>query len=162
LGAPARRIVVHYDRYDINRVYVRHPGSGVWLAVPRAGHNARTLGPCSEMWEQAVRRLGLGVIDGPLSEQEIQSRAAELRNLWSEEAMTDARVARLAAVERSRIGQIAHDLQDLSPEFARLAYGEGSEPLTPPVAAVTDDPFDVVDDEDWLDADEVDNEGLAL
>lgn len=165
VGTPARRLTVYYDRNDVSRVYARHPASGDWLCIHRAGAEA-SLPPCSDMWDLGLRSGALQPASQALSPRQVEDTTADLHNRWSEAAMSDKRMARIVAVERGRATQYAHDLHDLSPEFQALAFPVESDHAETAVRAITkesDDPFDDADPEDdFFDLDAIDQDGLAI
>lgn len=166
VGAKAERITVYYDRWDVSRVYVRHPRTGEWMRIPRTGEAAGASMPCSELWDRALNMNVFNRGRDPLTAGQIQSLAANLHNRWSEEAMTDKRLARMAAIENGRASAYAHDLVDQSPEFRKLAFGDDDLDAVGSVetSAQSDDPFDEAqeEDEDFFDLEAIEGDGLAL
>ncbi len=53
-GARPRPLTVHYDRWDISRVYVRHPVERTWMMIPRVDPQQLAMPPCTELLHHAA------------------------------------------------------------------------------------------------------------
>ncbi|WP_156971422.1 hypothetical protein [Knoellia sinensis] len=164
VGAPARPLTVYWDRWDTDRVYARHPVTGDYLCIPRAGAAIPTRMPATELFDRAVRAQIVTSTGRPLTGPQVSQLRAEFINRHSEDAFASRNEARLAALEASRSRDYAHDLADASPEFRKLAFGD-DDVVTGQLVDTTADSdeildADLADDED--DPDEtLDFTGLA-
>lgn len=123
VGGPARQLLVFYDRWDVSRVYTRHPMTGEWLCIPRAGDSPDAQMPCSDMFEKAIRTQVIRGDHRPLRPNDAATARAQFVNRWAPERLTDRNEARIRAIEDSRQHDYAHDLQDAPAEFRQLAFG---------------------------------------
>ncbi|WP_354588560.1 Mu transposase C-terminal domain-containing protein [Janibacter sp. UYMM211] len=147
VSGPARRLLVFYDRWDVSRVYTRHPITGEWLCIPRAGDTTDAQMPCSDMFDKAIRTQVIRGDHRPLRPNDAATARAQFVNRWAPERLTDRNEARIRAIEDSRQHDYAHDLQDAPPEFRRLAFGDepARDGLTARVVPATADSDDILD-----------------
>lgn len=159
VGTPATPLLVFYDRWDVSRVYTRHPVTGEWLCIPRAGESPQARMPCSDAFDTAIRKQLIRGDSRPMSATDLANASAEFVNRWAPEKFTDRNEARILALEAGRAHDYAHDLADASPEFRELAFGSSDdrEPLPGEIVQTTADSDDILDS-DLADQDDQDEE----
>lgn len=162
VGAPARPLTVYWDRWDTDRVYARHPATGDYLCIPRAGAAIATRMPTTELFDRAVRAQILTGTARPLGGAAVSQLRADFINRHSEDAYASRNEARLASLEASRIRDFTHDMSDASPEFRRLAFGD-DDVVAGRVVATTADSDEILDADLAVDEDDdtIDFSGLA-
>lgn len=122
-GARPRKVTVYFDRYDVSRVYLRHPATGAWLRIPQTGSGIGVLMPHSEMMEKLVHYHVKRDSPHRLTEAEAQHILALIHNKYGQDGALDSHIRHVAAIETFRASQYAVDLADASPEFLELAFG---------------------------------------
>lgn len=167
VGTPATPLLVFYDRWDISRVYTRHPVTGEWLCIPRAGESPQALMPCSDAFDTAIRKQLIRGDSRPLNATDLTNASAEFVNRWAPEKFTDRNEARILALEAGRAHDYAHDLADASPEFRELAFGSSDDRETLPGdivqttadsdAILDSDLADLADQDEEIDLDNLDD-----
>ncbi|MEJ7773779.1 MAG: Mu transposase C-terminal domain-containing protein [Nocardioidaceae bacterium] len=118
----ARQVIAYYDRWDVTRIYLRHPQTKQWICVPQATPGGTAVRPFSELITEQAREAYLSGKTKPLTDDEIHEAEVRLLARWSSGAVTDRKELRYRAVEQSRQRQLAHDLSTSSEELRRLAY----------------------------------------
>lgn len=162
VGTAATPLLVFYDRWDVSRVYTRHPVNGEWLCIPRVGESPEARMPCSDAFDTAIRKQLIRGQSRPLSATDLTSASAEFVNRWAPEKFTDRNEARIRALEAGRAHDYAHDLADGSPEFRELAFGspDGREALRGEIVQTTADSDDILDADLADHDDEIDLDNL--
>lgn len=156
VGTGNKLILVFYDRWDVSRVYTRHPVTHEWMCIPRVGETREERMPCSDLFDKAIRRQ---LIDGrsrPLSATDRSTADAQFVNRWAPGRFADRNEARIRAVEAGRAHDYAHDLADASPEFRQLAFGNKTDdtPLRGEVVEASADSDEILDADLVADGDE--------
>lgn len=131
-GAKPRPLTVHYDRWDISRVYVRHPVERTWMMIPRVGPHQLAMPPCTELLHHAALAQTLRQERGSLHPDQVQLAEMRLYMNWSRGIFEDRQAQRMAALEASRSAMHAHDLEDATDEYRTLAYPDGTDLPEPP------------------------------
>lgn len=121
-GTKAKPVVVYFDRFDVTRIYLRHPSTHEWLCVPQATPGGGAVAPFSELVTDVARRMYVSGQQRPLTDDETHQAEVRLLARWNSGALTDRREMRLRAVEQSRQRQLAHDWADAGDELRRMAF----------------------------------------
>lgn len=125
LGVRARNVLIRYDPYDFDRIFLRHPTTGVWLCVPLLDRQRGTQAPYSDLAEDAPSSQ----VRAPLTEQERVLAESALRSEFTTraDAEKDNRLRRSVEAARKEV----HDLDlitagdavlDLIAESERTAH----------------------------------------
>jgi transposase InsO family protein len=154
-GRSPAKVTAHYDRWDVSKVYLRHPEDKAWLMVPRWNPEGLTLAPYSEALTSAAIAEHLEGRNKPLSPTEVLRAEAQLHAAWNAGTFENRRYQRQAALEAARAAQYAHDLEDATDEFRDLAFPSRGA-LAAPITSYESD------DDEVLDYGDVEPYGFAL
>lgn len=158
LDAAGRPITVHYDRWDLSRIYVRHPFENRWICVPMATPAGTAVAPFSEaLTRHAISSHLSGA--RPTSKDELAAREQQLLANWNAGVFADRRERRINALEHERQTTYARDVADWSDEMRELAFPP--RPVEPDTALVGFEDADL-DDAAVFDYADDDVDGLAL
>ena len=162
VGTPAKPLLVFYDRWDVSRVYTRHPLTHEWMCIPRAGETREARMPCSDLFDKAIRKQLIRDQSRPLSSADRSVAAAQFVNRWAPERFADRNEARIRAVEAGRAHDYAHDLADASPEFRELAFGNKTDdtPIIGELVTASADSDEILDADLVEDEEEIDFDAL--
>lgn len=120
-GMRARTATVYYDRYDVTRVYLKHPATGQWLCIPRSDPTGNTAAPYSEILTRLAVRDATAA-GNLLTPEQLHRAEVQFCSAWSYGVFKDRREARLAAIEATRAATFAHDMADATAEIRDLAF----------------------------------------
>jgi hypothetical protein len=147
---------VHYDRWDVSRIYVRHPTTNRWLCIPRWDPDGLAVPPHSELLSHAAIYSHDRDSARRSSPDELHRAEAAFHAAWARGDFEDARMRRMAALEAARAAQYAHDLEDATDEYRELAF-PAARPSSPERQAPA---FE--EDDEILDYSDVEPDGFAL
>ena len=121
VGAPPRALTVYYDRWDLSRVFLKHPTEQRWVCVPMAVPGGAAVSPFSDaLARHAMREHLRGT--RPASTDELIAREQQLLANWNAGEYADRRDRRIAALEHERQTSYARDIADWSQEMRDLAF----------------------------------------
>lgn len=158
VAAAGRPLTVHFDRWDLSRVYVRHPFDNHWLCVPMATPAGTAIAPFSEALTRHAISTHLGGTR-PASRDELIAREQQVLANWNAGVFADRKARRVHALEHERQTTYARDVADWSEEMRDLAFPPR---LAEPDIGLVGFEDAELDDAEVFDYSDDDVDGLAL